>query len=91
MNTLQRAIVRRLIPNWRQALMFASVWPYLLTAGWLAAQLLVMWNTGRDGVWLGWQVVAAGLVWQLVGALARIIRQPGLVEDVAAEIRDAGA
>mgnify|MGYP003545513255 CR=1 FL=1 len=83
----------KLVPNWRAAPRMMSMWAYFLSVCLILAALYAMLTNGGErpsyGVIIGGLVLL--LVLQIGGAVGRMIAQPGLVEDVAAELRDAGA
>lgn len=80
----------KLVPNWRAAHRMMSMWAYAATLGVVGSWPLLTWITGEH-----YSVTAADwwgvLALQLVGFAGRMIAQPGLVEDVAAELRDAAS
>ena len=74
----------KLIPNWRRAWRFASMWCYTVIAFLCIGWLLAGWITDRPVA-----VGELGIGWILglsfMGALLRLVAQPGLIEDLAAE------
>lgn len=68
----------KLIDNWQAAPRMASMWCYAATAGVIIGWLIAPWA-------IDWRTMALLLALQVVGAACRLIAQPGLVEDLAAE------
>lgn len=68
----------KLIDNWRAAPRMVSMWAYAATAGVVIGWLIAPWS-------VDWRTMALLLALQVVGAAGRLIAQPGLVEDLAAE------
>jgi hypothetical protein len=70
-----------LIPNWRQAPRFASMWCYTVIAG-LCVGWLAMGAINGQPYMIGPSGIKAILVLSILGAVLRLVAQPGLAEDV---------
>lgn len=67
----------KLIDNWRAAPRMVSMWCYAATGGVILGWLTVPWEIQQPTMLLL-------LALQLVGAVGRLVAQPGLVEDIMA-------
>lgn len=73
----------RLIPNWRKAWLFVSMWAYVATLCVLLATLYAVITTGETLGVTAWPIVCL-IALQVIGMAGRIIQQPGVSDDVAA-------
>ena len=89
MNTVQRVILSRLIPNWRTSWRMASMWCFAATMTVVGVWVLL----AEDGAYTAdtcdlWLLATL----QLLGIAARILAQPGLigvlVDDLTSPIDD---
>ena len=71
----------RMVDNWRAAPRMISMWCYAATAGVVLAWLIVPWQIELPTMLLL-------LVLQVVGAVGRLVAQPGLVADLVAGAAD---
>lgn len=81
-----------LVANWRQAPRMVSMWAYFATICLLLGVLYAVLTTGeRLSLSYGDMVrgLLALLALQFIGAVGRMIQQPGLVDDLAAVLGDA--
>ena len=68
----------KLIDNWRAAPRMISMWCYAATAGVIGGWLIVPWQ-------VEWRTMVLLLVLQVVGAVGRLVAQPGLVDDLVGD------
>jgi len=79
----------KLIPNWRTAWRFGSMWCFAMICALCTAWLALAWLSEYPYM-VGPGGIAAILALSVLGAVLRIVAQPHLAEDAREFLRDLG-